>query len=793
MMSKNKLHTGIHLTGLTIGLFALFLSLTVIQDEWSYDRFWNNADRVYKAHWTTSVNGAENTMALTTLGLANSLTERFPEVETYSRVHPQNITFRPNEGSDDQTKINVLKVDTTFAHIFDIQTLSGQLDQYTAGYRNIAISASFRDRYFKDANPVGQIIMDIPEWASKPNEYLITAVFADMPQNTHLKTDVLMIAQPDPVTTSQTGSAMEIFYYLLKPNASVADFEDKVNNWYAETNDKPLKRTYTFQPLTEKSKSSKTNLVLFGIVGALLLGIACINFINLHTAQTLHRVKETGVRKVMGASRVRLIQQFLIESSLYFFISGILALVIYIVLLPVVESFIGHPLHSTILNNPSLSLYSLGALLVIGLLASIYPAWILARLKAVNGLRKQLYTDGTWRSDGLRKSLVVLQFSLAVVVLISVFVIRGQMEMVNKKELGFNPNQLLHIAPIRWGNSYNAFKERLRETSGVQLVGAGMWNAWSQSMGRGAFPNPLNPDENFTYDVIVADLDFARTLDMELSFGSFGEEKSSSGQQIPASGHDADHADHPADPESTFRLVDILMTEHTANLLNYIEIGKPLPSLFPDEALNPLGVIKDLHTESLHKSLQATVIMLDKDFNYGGVYIRTEEGKEQQVSAAIASIWQEFYPNHLLQIDFVNEKMNQLYVAEQKQQSLVILLASLTLGLACLGVFGLITHYTRVRTKEIGIRKVLGASVSAISGMFSKDFMKLVAIGIIIGSPVAWWAMNHWLEDFAYRIPMEWWMFALAGSLVILIAILTVAGQAVRAAKANPVNSLRDE
>lgn len=779
MMAKNKLHTVIHLTGLTVGLFAFMLALTVITDEWSYDKFWTNASRIYKAHWTNSANNVENTLPLTTLGLANSMVAQFPEIETYTRAHPQNISFRLEADSEDEVQFNVLKVDTTFSSIFELETVAGSLDRYTSGYRNIVISESYRDLYFRNKDPIGTIISDVPQWAKEPNEYLITGVFRDMPQNTHLKTDVLMIAQPDVVTTDQRG-LMEVIYFLFKPNIDIQNLEDKIADWNSEK--------YSFQPLTEvylnsagdqylENKSSRTNLILFAVVAALLLGIACINFINLHTAQMLQRLKETGVRKVIGASVGKLTQQYLTESSLYFLIASLLSFSFYIIMLPVVESFLGHPLQTTLMNNFSLFVYGMGTIIVFSISVALYPAWIIARVKPLVSLGNKMNSARIWGGAKLRNSLVVVQFSLAIVVLIAALVVRSQMGMINQKELGFNPNQLLHISPVRWGNNYNAFKDRLRETTGVKNVSAGTWNAWSMSMGRNSLHSPLHPEEKFSYDLIIGERGIAKTLGLDLIAGSFGNES----------------ARNESFENSEVQIIDVLLTAHTAALLEYHELGKDISTMFPDEILRPVGIIKDLHTESLHKSLQATIIWLVRDYDAGGLYIRTEEGKEQQVAATITNIWNDFFPNHLLQIDLVRDKMDQLYAAERKQQSLVNLLAGLTLALACLGIFGLITHYTEIRTKEIGIRKVLGASVSNLTRMLSQDFIKLVTVGIVIGSPIAWWVMNRWLEDFAYRVEIVWWMFALAGALAVIIALLTVSWQAVRAATANPVNSLRNE
>lgn len=799
MMVKNKLHTGIHLIGLTIGLFAFMLALTVITDEWSYDKFWANASRIHKAHWTTSANNVENTLPLTTLGLANSMVAEFPEIEAYTRAHPQDISFRLEASQDDEIKVNILKVDTTFSSIFELETVAGSLNNFTPGYRNIVISESFRERYFRNRDPIGTIISDVPQWSKVPNEYLITGVFKDMPQNTHLKTDVLMIAQPDIVTTEQRG-LMEVFFYLFRPQVNIQILEEKMADWNSES--------YSFQPLTEvylnsegdqylQNKSSKTNLILFALVAALLLGIACINFINLHTVQMLQRLKESGVRKVMGASVGRLTQQYFIESCMYFLIAGLLAFSIYIVVLPLVENFLGHSLHVTLVNNVSLFAYGIGILALFSGLVALFPAWKIARVKPVLSLKNRTNSTSFWNGNTFRNSLVVVQFSLSVIVLIAALVVRSQMEMVNKKEIGFNPDQLLYIAPIRWGNNYNPLKDRLRDMTGVTSVSASTWNAWSMSMGRSSLRNPLFPEENFPYDLIIAERGFAETLELDLITGSVGNESVVDASLTDSNLENADLSDSglpdqsQQDPE--VRIVDVLLTAHTAALLEYDEPGKNIATMFPDEMLRPVGIIKDLHTESLHKSLQATIIWLVREYDAAGLYIRTEEGKEQQVAATIAALWNEFFPNHLLQIDLVKDKMDQLYAAEHKQQRLVSILAGLTLTLACLGIFGLITHYTQVRIKEIGIRKVLGASVSGIVQMLSLDFVKLVILAFLIASPIAWWLMNKWLEDFAYRIEVQWWMIALSGTVALFIAILTVSFQAVKAAVSNPVDSLRDE
>ncbi len=808
-ITKNKLYSTINILGLSVGLFACIMVFTIVIDDLSYDKFWPKHDRLFKANYSSLINGVEMKHAYTNPAMANTLLEQFPEVEAYSRVTRSNTAFRLDPASGEGISTELLTVDTAFITMFDIKAVAGRVMPYTPGTRNLVITESFRDKYFKNTDPVGKIIQDMPDWNPKPTSYLITAVIRDLPQNTHLRAEALVVTPPTKAQLNKQGGYIaQVVYYQLKPSTDLPVFTQKVNEWYASFMEtEPGKTSFEFQPITSvylnsafdkelNIKNNRTNLIIFGVVGLLLLIIGCINFINLSTAKILQRLKETGVRKILGANRSSLVKLYLTESVLFFFIATVIALSLYFLLLPVAENFLGHGLTLTLKSELDILIGTLISISLLSLLIGIYPAWVISGMNPSESLRNKLFKTSMWKGEGLRKTLVVTQFSLAIVVLISLIVISSQLKLINEKDLGYEKENLLHIRSINWDNRYFAFRNEVMNIPGVLNVGSGMWSPKDKAAGRTSLPNPENPTENIHIDVLLADLNFAETVGLKLLKGrfttdAFGTDRNSSADTESLLQHEEEQKEDKNKEEQSSDLSNILLTEYTANMLGVTEVNKPLAGPSGME-YNPIGIIQDLHSESLHHPLQPTMIMVGKDF-ITGIYIKTEPGKAENVKAALYDVWNRFNPDHLLEVEWMDDMVDNLYRAEQKQQTLIIIFGSMMLGLACLGVFGLIVHNTELRVKEIGIRKVLGASVNSIVQLLSIDFVKLVLISVVVASPLAWWVMSRWLDNFAFKTSIEWWMFVMAGAVALMIAILTVSIQSLKAALANPVKSLRDE
>ncbi|MBK1441204.1 ABC transporter permease [Parapedobacter sp. ISTM3] len=804
-MVKDKTYATINILGLTIGLAACMLVFTVVIDELSYDKFWSRADDLYKVNSSNKMaDGLYQKNRYTPLGLAYMLKERFPEMEQFATINSSEARLRIRNDDLDGIALTVIDTDTNALEMFDFQVVSGQLTPFVAGQKNLVITESFRDRHFKGEEPIGKIIEDVPTWSKSPTSYLITAVIKDIPQNTHLRADAIALTRPPADNGELTKKGIRggrNIYYMLKPGTDAVAFNDKINSWFRDFMENPNEKknvSFELQPVTEiyldsdfdselTVRGNRNTIYILTGVGALLLLIACINFVNLSTARAMKRLKETGVRKILGAQRSQLVGQFLTESLLFFSVSTILAVGLYRLALPVIESFIGHGLAHSLLANVGTFGVTLALVFAMSIVTGAYPAWLLSGFNPSNTLRGKLFQDRIVSAGGMRKALVVVQFTIAIVVLVALLVVRYQVDYLADKPLGYDKENLLHIGVRNWEGKGETFKTELKKLPGIEAASIAGWSPVDGAVTFRMLPfdHPLKDDEKIEIQCIVADFDFVQTLGFKLQ----------EGRHLNAA-----YATDAFELNATWQMDSlerhqyinsraVLITASTAEMLGVQELGVPIPKLgYP-----PVGILQDFHRESLHHALGPVFILGEQNPDYTRMFIRTTPGMEKQAQESLMKLWRKIYPNRLLDAQWVTDILDKQYEAEQKQQTLFSFFSGLMLFLSAMGVFGLVVHAAQQRVKEIGIRKVLGASVSSIMRLLSADFVKLVLVAVVIASPIVWWAMNKWLEDFAYRIDIQWWMFAAAGLAAVVIALATVSWQALRAAAANPVDSLRDE
>ncbi|WP_257666692.1 ABC transporter permease [Parapedobacter tibetensis] len=800
-MVKDKTYATINILGLTIGLCACMLVFTVVIDEQSYDKFWSRSGDLYKMYANKKMgDGFHQREAYTLEALGRALKDQFPEVEQYASIRAGEQRFRIGLDNPDGVMVHVLNADTNALSMFDFGPLNGRLPSFVAGHENLLITESFRDKYFKGEDPTGKIIEDVPSWSQKKQTLVITGVIKDIPKNTHLRADAIMLTKPANRQLAKDGSGTYTnMYYLLKKGTDATTVNHKINDWINNYFENPDKKqvTHVLQPITEVYLNSdydssiavqgnrNTLYILIG-VGVLLLVIACINFVNLSTARAMKRLKETGVRKILGAQRSQLALQFLTESLLFFLISTSFAIGLYVLGLPIVAGFLGHDLTHSLLANPNILGSTLILIFLVSVLTGAYPAWLLSGFKPANTLRGKLFQHGIVSAGGMRKALVVVQFSIAIAVVVALLVVQHQINYIGNKDIGYEKKNLLHIGLRNWENKGETFKTELKKLPGIEAASIAGWDIVNGTTSLySTVDHPMKEGEKLEIHFIIADFDFAQTLGFELQKGRYLD---------PRYGTDV------FDMQSTWRMDkaeqeqyvnsrSALVTTSTAKMLGITETGIPIPKLgYP-----AVGILKDFHKEALHHALGPVFILGEADPDYSYMFIRTTPGMEQQAQESLVSLWKTFYPDRLLDAQWVSDILDKHYEAEQKQQTLFSFFSGLMLFLSAMGVFGLIVHAAQQRMKEIGIRKVLGASVTGIVSLLSKDFVKLVLIAVLIASPIAWWVMNKWLTDFAYRIDIQWWMFAVAGLAAVMIALLTVSFQAIKAAVANPVDSLRDE
>ena len=791
---KNSTYSLINIIGLTIGLAACLAVTTVVIDESSYDRFWTKKDQIFRLNSTYKLSADKQTKTTKAFeGWKIALPENFPEAEKVSGIHVFTENFKISK--DNSIPVNVLETDSTAWDILDFKIIAGNPKEFQFGVENLVVSESFKNKYFPNEDIVGKELKNQPSYGVKPKSYIITGLIKDIPDNSIFKADVLHISDRREETLSKEGyGTFSQLFLLTKKGTDAKKLQEKVNKWYIEFFDSKNPYLLDFQPVYDiylnssfdekNTNTSEKKLLILGSIAILLLLIACINYINLTTARASYHARNTGVRKVLGANKSHLIQQNLINSLLFFILSGCLALIIYQVSISLIENFIGHSLTKIFTKDISLiSIYSL-AILILGIFTGLYPAILLSGVRVTSALKNKIIKSGT-HQNYIRKGLVIIQFSVSVVVIIAMIVVDRQVELLKNKDIGFNKNNLLGTQYVSWEGKGESFKNELANSPYIESVSL---NAWTPGETAGnmtkSLDDPFNPGNKIEIWYLFGDADLAKTLGLELKQGRF------LNSEFPGDFLNED-LQFSSDSTDIYKMANtpVLITENTAKLFP----ENTLNHVFKDLNAKPVGIVKNFNNESLRTAGKPIVIRAMEYDDYGSMLMRIKPGSEEKVVAKINELWQEFYPYKLLEINNVSDLLQKQYDAETKLLQFFSFFSALSLFLAALGVFGLIVQVTEQRVKEIGIRKVLGASVQSIVMLFSKDFLKTIAVAIIIAIPIGWYAMQEWLQDYAHRIEIKWWVFGLAASVVIGIAMLTVGIQSAKKAFINPAKSLKTE
>jgi putative ABC transport system permease protein len=800
-ITKNRVYSLINILGLTIGLTACMIVATVVIDDLSYDRQWSKSDDIYRIVTVNKMGaGLYDRSSSSFTGLVPALKNNFPEVEAAAGIRNDDTRLKLNNMDANGIEVTTLSADTTIWQILDIKVLAGNPRQYIAGYNsNLIITESFRKKFFPNENPVGKTVYSVPVYSEKSNPYVITGVIKDLPANSVMRAEAILVHKPanDELYKGQYGTFSEN-YVLLKPGTNIKDFTAKVNKWYMAFVTAKNPYRHEFQPVKDiylhsdfsgyqAIKGDYKNIYILSGVAVLLLIIACVNFVNLSTARALQRLKETGVRKILGAKRRQLIFQFLTESFFYFLIATALATIIYQVSLPALKNFIGHDLSQTFTASYHLFTYCYAGILLVSLVTGIYPALILSAFKPAATIKGELLNNSRGSQGIVRKGLVVLQFALSVIVLIALIVVQKQVSFLKNKNIGYDTQNLLSIGQVSWAGKGESFKNELLQNPNV--VAASI-TSWLPTLGAGFMSSevddPIHSGNKLKVWFINGDIDLDKVIGLHLINGRLLNKAYSADIMDPDS---LMRIDDSATYVNTASRQSSLITAYTAKMLQIKSLDVPIKQAHT----TPVGIIEDFNNESLKEPMKPTIIIAGPSPKFGGMLIKVNPGSEKQVAASIHQLWQKFYPNKLLEIKWVDDMLAAQYKQESKLQQIFRFFSGLSMFLAALGILGLIIQATAQRKKEIGIRKVLGASIHSIVRLFFIDFVKLILISIVIASPIAWWLMNKWLMDYAYRITVNWWVFAIAGSVALLIALITIGFQAIKAAMANPVESLRSE
>ena len=779
-MVRNRVFSIINILGLALGLACSLLIFLWIKDEYSVDAFHQNAKQLYQVYERNYFDGKADASYPTQGLLAEELKKVIPEIQYASGFEYASAPGTQNtfEAGDKINKMSGMFAGQDFFSMFSFPLLEGKAQTALNDPSSIAISHTMANKFFGSAeNAIGKTI----RFENNEN-LLVTAVFENTPSNSSLQFDFLrswtdFVKQNDWVH-NWGNTDPQTFVQLRKdanPAKVQAEIKDFIYHYQAKT--KGLVTELDLQPFTERYLYSNfkngyidggriENVRLFTIIAFFILLIACVNFMNLTTARSARRAKEIGVRKVIGALRSSLINQFIGEAMLVTFLSIIAALILVIILLPSFNHLTGKQL-ALPFHQPNFWIMLAGLLLLTGLVAGSYPALFMSSLKPVRVLKSNLKFN--WSTIFFRKGLVVFQFTLSVILIIATIVIYQQMQYVQTKNLGYNRENLLYI-PIEGdlANKYDLFKQEAINNTAIMNVSK-MRNSPTviEHHTNSIYWPGKDPNLNVFFADGVVGYDFVKTMKLQLV----------AGRDFSTSFNDS---------------ASFILNETAVKKIGLKDpVGKSVT--WGSHHGTVIGVIKDFHFSSLHEKIEPLIVRLDENWNWGTILVRIKAGKTKQAITALHNICSDLNPKFPFTYEFSDLEYAKLYRSEQVVSKLSSLFAFLAIFISCLGLFGLAMFTAEQRNKEIGIRKVLGASAKNIVGLLLINFLKLVAIAFFIAFPVAWIAMNKWLHDFAYRVQIQWWIFVLAGSAAIFIAMITVSFQAIKAAIANPVKSLRTE
>ncbi|MEM9832314.1 MAG: ABC transporter permease [Bacteroidota bacterium] len=799
---KQRFYSVINVLGLAIGLAACLLITMFVIDELSYDRYHENADHIHRARLSYSLGGQSGDFPIAPAPLARTVVETYPEVENAVRFRTQgDYTVYYNDQAYREEEVTY--ADSSLFSVFDIPLLYGNPETALAEQSSLVLSETSVEKYFgtdwEQNPPLGETLL----LGRDKNPYKITGIFAKTPTNSHFHFDVFlsMISLKD----SQSEIWLSNNYYtylLLREGTDVADMETKLNETFKTYAAPQIEQyanasyddflesgnyfTYFLQPLTDihlysdlefeiEANGDIRYVYIFSAIALFVLLIACFNFMNLSTARSAGRAKEVGIRKTLGSIRQQLITQFLAEALLVSFLALLLAILLAEVALPFFNDLAGKQLTISYLQTWYFVPLLLLAVTTIGLLAGSYPAFFLSAFRPASVLKGKLATKsgGNW----LRNGLVVLQFGISITLITSTVVVYQQLNHIRNKKLGYDKEHVLVLHNTFYlGKQAETFKnEALRQPGVVAATLTGYLPAEPFSNNNSAVFPDNNPESDKTTSVpwFYVDYDYVPAMGMNIAAGrNFSRDFATDSTAMIINEAAARYFFGEDDP-----------------------LGQRL-STFSDDpgsfnSYTVVGVVEDFHYSTLRQKIMPMVMAVGNSTS--ALSLRVQP---QQMASTIATLedqWNRFQPDLPFEYSFLDERFNSIYESDQKLGTIFTVFCSLAIFIACLGLFGLAAYTAEQRTKEIGIRKVLGASVSSLVISFSKDFTKLVIIALLVAIPIAYFLMNQWLADFEYRTSLGVSTFVIAGGIALLIAWLTISFQSIRAAVANPVDSLRNE
>jgi putative ABC transport system permease protein len=779
---KNKIFSFINIMGLTVGMTACFLIFLYVKFELSYDSFHTKADRIYRIVSDIKTPTEVIHASGPAWAVAPNAKDEFPEIESFVRITNDNVLIK--KGDIKFQEENAAWADSAFFKVFDFKLLKGNPTTALKEPFSVVFSETAAKKYFGKTDPMGQTLLITGD--KLPAK--VTGIMKDIPGNSQIKADVVLsmstITQKfNQKLDSQWGNYGASAYILLKPGTN-AKFLQKKFPAFLERRDgaemkkmqmyptlflEPLRDVYLYSTRDDSKTGHITNVYIFSIVAIFILLIACFNFINLTTARSAERAKEVGIRKVVGAGKKQLAAQFLGESVVLCLIAFVLTFFFSWLLLPLFNQLAGKTISNGIFDHWNYLVLLFFASIGIGLLAGIYPALVLSSFKPIVVLKGRFAT-GT-RGIILRKGLVIAQFTISIALIIATIIVYNQLNFMRNQDLGFSKDQIM-VIDTNGDPAKNTFEQTIKELPDVKSV------SMSGSVPGGGNPGAYSEIENKKGDMQIANLD--------LYFVGFNFINQYKIKMVAGRSFSKDFA-----TDTTQAMV---LNEAAVKLFGYTSpeqaIGKRFKQWGREGKI--IGVMKDFHFRSLEEEIKPLSMRIEPD-GCNLISVNIAAGNLPKTIASIENKWKTLIPDRPFNYYFLDEFFNRQYRSEVRFGNLFLNFAILAIFISCLGLLGLASYSTIQRTKEIGIRKVMGASVSNIVNLLSVDFLKLVLISFLIAAPIAWYFMHHWLKDFAYRIDINWRIFLFAGLTAVLIALFTVSFQAIKAAIANPVKSLRSE
>ncbi len=788
---KNKGFSLINIFGFTLGIASFILMLLFVFSELSFDRYNEKADRIYRLSIRAMIGDTRINQTYSSARMFWEMREKYPEIEAGVKLISLEDTYARRGDKSFYEKM-VMFSDSSIFDVFTLPFIQGNPETALNRPNTIVISESGARKYFGKDNPLGEIIeLDLPYFGKYKFE--VTGVIKDIPDNSHFHFNLLASLVTFPKLINSNGWTANNFvtYFLLKTGTSPKELESKLKNYVKETfgeqeyKEQVAKGNYwefILQPLTSIHLRSDLNgefesngnikyVYIFLVIAFFVLTIACINFMNLSTAKSILRAREVGIKKALGWTRFNLVGQFLLESVILTFISLIFAVIIVKLTLPYYSNWLGRELSFSLLSNPlvipALMLFGL----ITGIAAGSYPAIFLSSYSPIKVLKAQAVSET--KGLGLRNILVIVQFTASIFLIIGTLVINRQLNFIQNKDSGFNKEDILIIrTPPSFSSVSNAFKNEIKQMAGVIEVAA------SSSLPGFGFINigfgAEGADNSFSLNLISCEPGFEKIMGLGMVEGRF------------------------FSPDYLTDSSGIILNETAVKVLGLNNpIGRRLNDWSePRNNFHLIGVVKDFNYESIHSEIRPMGLLF-----HNGIYkdigsymsIKFMPGKAREIAGVAEKVWEKFMPGIPINYSYMENDYNKLYRNERQTRQVFTLLAFLSIVVAIMGLLGLASFMAQRRSREIAIRKVFGAGIEKIIGLFTWKFIRWVIVSFVLACPLAWWMMNRWLENFAYRVSLSYWIFLLSGVIALMLAVISVSSITYRVASANPAESLKSE